>query len=643
MPFSAVTGPSTSCSPAPYGQACAGCSRAKCKCFYRSEGSACERCHRLGKSCEPALAVRKRKAHTPPPPPPPPTQPMQPQTLPLPTRLEEKLDDLVTLLRSQAAEKRSQSPGQSQRHTPQSMPDGTSGDYGDSMSSISTRENPDIALDTVASVVHLLRPATPPMSPIFDDVSIHQVPDRVAEEQLETFRICFLSMFPFVHIPVSTSAAELRREKPFLWLVIMALTPKMISQQFAMETTIWHVISRRIVSQHFADLDLLLGVICFASWSHYFKKDKPFMSMLSQIAVSLALELGIHREPPTNPLRRSRIPTQPSTKQRPRSMEERRTMLAVFHLTSASWATYMMTEPLRWTSYLDDCLRILGDGKETRLDIHLVTQIKCQLIKNQITCPSSDETARVETPKAPSVALSTALLRQLNDIRQSLPTDIQSHRTTQFYLLNTELKIREAALGRPRLPDQTGISNFQRLQDLESVLSSIERWLSVYAGMPQCEWIGFTADVFTQFMQFLVVLFKLSILDEPGWDLQEVRRRADVFESLDRACENVDRVPALVGMVDADGPRRGLFFKMTCLLRDVKALFLAEMPPNAPPIAAFSTPESGAGANDISGTDGVEFMDFSFSDEILMGMLQDNILSPAWDFRQDSSYMPFTT
>jgi hypothetical protein len=29
--------------PAPYGQACLACARAKCKCFYRSEGSACER------------------------------------------------------------------------------------------------------------------------------------------------------------------------------------------------------------------------------------------------------------------------------------------------------------------------------------------------------------------------------------------------------------------------------------------------------------------------------------------------------------------------------------------------------------------------------------------------------------------------
>ncbi|KAI1213591.1 uncharacterized protein F4807DRAFT_408342 [Annulohypoxylon truncatum] len=635
MSSGSVTGASASCSPAPYGQACVGCSRAKCKCFYRSDGSSCERCHRLGKTCEPALALRKRKARTPPPPP---TQPPPP---PVNSRLEEKLDDLVSLLRSQAAEKQGQTPTQSQRHTPQSISEGASGGYGESISSMSVPENPDVALDTAASVVRLLRPATPHMSPspIYDDISVHRLQDGVAEEQLESFRRSFLTMFPFVHIPATTSAAELRREKPFLWLVIMALTPKMVSQQFAMEATIWHIISRRIVAQHFANLDLLLGVIGFASWSHYFKKDKPFMSMLSQIAVSLALELGIHRNPPTTPLRRSRLPSQPPEKQ-PRTMEERRTMLAVFHLSSATWSTYRMTEPLRWTSYLEECLYLFSEGRETHLDILLTAQIKCQIITNHLSCASPNEAIEVENPKAPSVALTTALLRQLNIIRQSLPADVASNRTAQLYLLHAELRIRESALGRPRSPDQTGLSQFQRVQDLESVLNTIERWFVAYSEMPLCNWIGFTADIFTQFMQFLVVNFKLSILNEPGWDVQEVRRRADVFKILERACQDVERVPIELGIADAEGPRYGLFFKIPALLRDVKALFLAEMPPPA----AFPTQETGADANDMDNSaGGAELMDFSFSDEFLLGMLQDDILSPAWDFRADSSYMPFPT
>ena len=62
--------------------------------------------------------------------------------------------------------------------------------------------------------------------------------------------------------------------------------------------------------------------------SHYFKKDKPFMTMLSQLAVALAMELNIHKDvPQARTARRENLTPQV------RTMEERRTVLAVFHLT----------------------------------------------------------------------------------------------------------------------------------------------------------------------------------------------------------------------------------------------------------------------------------------------------------------------
>lgn len=74
--------------------------------------------------------------------------------------------------------------------------------------------------------------------------------------------------------------------------------------------------------------------------SHYFKQDKPFMTMLSQVAVSLAFELSIQKDvngsstrrgPSGGPNQLRAEPPKPAI----RTMEERRTILAVFHLTSA--------------------------------------------------------------------------------------------------------------------------------------------------------------------------------------------------------------------------------------------------------------------------------------------------------------------
>lgn len=87
-----------------------------------------------------------------------------------------------------------------------------------------------------------------------------------ADEQLGTLRRAFLPVFLLVHIPANVNASSLREVKPFLWFVIMALTMKSVSEQFAMENTIWYVISRRVIREHLADLDLFLGIICFTSW-----------------------------------------------------------------------------------------------------------------------------------------------------------------------------------------------------------------------------------------------------------------------------------------------------------------------------------------------------------------------------------------
>lgn len=74
-------------------------------------------------------------------------------------------------------------------------------------------------------------------------------------------------MFPFVHIPATMTASGLCEAKPFLWLVIMALTDKSASDQFGMEDTIWHIISQRVIREQWAGMDVLLGIICFNSWS----------------------------------------------------------------------------------------------------------------------------------------------------------------------------------------------------------------------------------------------------------------------------------------------------------------------------------------------------------------------------------------
>ncbi|KAK4182418.1 hypothetical protein QBC35DRAFT_510013 [Podospora australis] len=593
-PVSATTIPnSEACSPAPYGKACVGCSRAKCKCFYRVGGLDCERCYRLGKPCEPSVAVRKRKAKTPPPLQPPPN-----------TRLEDKLDDLVSILRSQATANQchqmpslpGQQPASSTTH---SMPS----ELSTTSSSLATRILPNVVVDTTEDYIDILSPESPrsnePLLPVLADVSarFHQITDAAQEKQLDWLRDEFLPVFPFVYIPPNKTVAELRSSKPFLWLVIMALTSKVADQQFSLEETIWTVITQRIVAEHLADLDLLQGLICFGAWSHVFKKQKPFMGMLCQLCTSLASELGIHRAIPADPQWQSRGGEPPLAQpdSRPsRALEERRTILSVYHLSSATWSGYRKTEPICWTPYMSECLRILTEESETQFDILLTAEIKCQLIANQLLSPSSEETGHgSEGFIKPSHMLILALLAQLDDLQRSLPPCIQESRIAQLYILSTQITVYSSLLAshpyasqteRSRGVDPTCLAYTRHLQSLETTLNTAEKMVTLFFEPSPPDsiptwWPAISVDVFAKLTHCMVIILKLTMLiNEPGWDVQEVKRRADVFALLDQAASIVDRTPAALGMVDAThGDRHSLFFKAGHLFRAIKLLFNREV------------------------------------------------------------------
>jgi hypothetical protein len=180
------------------------------------------------------------------------------------------------------------------------------------------------------------------------------------------------------------------------------------------------------------------------------------MGMLTQLAVSIAFDLGLHHDVPTNRawrIRAGRSGTH-SSHQPVRTMEERRTILAVFHLTSSyvsrlscqipssietripslpkglsNWTAYRKTDPLRWTTYMDNCLEIIMNGLETELDSLLAVQVKCHLLTNQLITLPSDEQVGEPSAEGSSTVLINALLGQLQSIERALPAHLRSNST----------------------------------------------------------------------------------------------------------------------------------------------------------------------------------------------------------------------
>ena len=179
------------------------------------------RCQRLKKDCLTSASTRRRNINKSP--------------VSRTARLEQKVDGLVSLLRSQATVI---------SDTP-----------------LLPTQPIQVGIQTPQSTINV----SP--SQISDDVSDRTIPNTLTEEHLAKFRQSFLPFFPFVYIPAAMSASDLRIQKPFLSLVILSLTTKSASQQLTIFDTIRQIVSEKVVPEHERSLDFLLGLVCYLAWS----------------------------------------------------------------------------------------------------------------------------------------------------------------------------------------------------------------------------------------------------------------------------------------------------------------------------------------------------------------------------------------
>lgn len=182
---------------APYGHACMGCSRAKSRCIGRTSDSPCERCHRLGKECQPSTVVRKGRSRRP--------------RSPGPSKtavLEQKLDNLVNLLASQG----------SLSTTPAST---SSGVPHEQASQGQTPEDHDVAASSqqnARTTRHLtpsddLTGAANTLWYLADPICRENQPAAASsedEEVLETFKKYHLRSFPLIYFAPSVGYASSR-------------------------------------------------------------------------------------------------------------------------------------------------------------------------------------------------------------------------------------------------------------------------------------------------------------------------------------------------------------------------------------------------------------------------------------------------
>lgn len=82
---------------------------------------------------------------------------------------------------------------------------------------------------------------------------------------------------------------------------------------------------------------------------------------------------------------------------------------------------------MRWTPYLDECLRLLEEMREYPTDLLLVYLVRIQLIHNKVArAPWNDNLGDAAARLPPEFYLK-ALQSQFDDLKRSVPPEIQTN------------------------------------------------------------------------------------------------------------------------------------------------------------------------------------------------------------------------
>lgn len=214
----------------------------------------------MNKECRPAETVRRRN----------PRKPAVSKT----TRLEEKLDDLVSLIKAGAHP----STVNASPYSNASPDNSTYYVATEKIASTLTRNEPERGIFSNSSnnYIHNIQALTP-VSDDYTGSSYHILPSGSsdtsgepspveAEQNLLHFQTYKSKYFPFMSLPSTTTAKQLRQDRPFLWLCIMAVGSKSTSQQQALGSRIRQTIAQELVVQSERSIDHLLGLLTFIGW-----------------------------------------------------------------------------------------------------------------------------------------------------------------------------------------------------------------------------------------------------------------------------------------------------------------------------------------------------------------------------------------
>ena len=117
------------------------------------------------------------------------------------------------------------------------------------------------------------------------------------------FRDEMLPHSPILYLPPTLTAAQLREERPFLWLTIMSISLRVFPQQTTVSEEVRATLAQKLLVEHERNLDLLQGLLVYMTWyvPNLHLLTLSFPALLSLLLVLILLAKGPSTLEGTNP------------------------------------------------------------------------------------------------------------------------------------------------------------------------------------------------------------------------------------------------------------------------------------------------------------------------------------------------------
>ncbi|RAL13912.1 fungal specific transcription factor domain-containing protein [Aspergillus homomorphus CBS 101889] len=400
-------------------------------------------------------------------------------------------------------------------------------------------------------------------NPAFAPTQLKDVIDKgvltinAANLLLHEYRTTLMPYCPFVIIPPHATAANLRKEKPFLFLTILtaALYDNMPLQR-TLEVEVKRIISKCMIFDGSMSFEILQGLLVHLAWCQYHSRPRRFSQYL-HLAISIITDLQLDRAPEYR-FWRTRVNFDGEADSNTISWgnEERRAVIGTFWFSSGISQILQKRSSFSYSLYLEAACALLASNVEYDSDRHLSHMVQLQRLSEKIL-PISSQRA----PDAQSENFVEAYYREIRselDLYQArLPFLLTENHLLFMQFQTVELYLCQVILFdyKPSAQHPRHDSPFQ-IEALRMGLTAARTLLEFYISLPLRREVAFNNANWVQLGFAVTLACKLVVTaSEPSiYPHTADLTRALNLSNMLRRC--VLRIQALVtSLMDARGDR----------------------------------------------------------------------------------------